>query len=146
MSTQTIKQKSAFVQIEGGKRIEVRRMRWKAARAMLRMLGEVVVKLYSGGNLKQVADAQSLGDAAGAAQGFIPQVATIIAQSDELAMHLATQSTDLTSEEFDELDIATASEVIAQAFAVNFDIELKNSWASVIAAVKGLTLAKTKTS
>jgi hypothetical protein len=142
----TIKQKSAFVQIEGGKRIEVRRMKWKAARAMLKMLSDVVTKLYAGDGLQSVVEADSLAKAAGAAQGFIPRLGVIVQQSDEILQHLATQSTDLTSEDFDALDIATASEVIAQAFAINFDTELKNSWGNVVGVVQALMLPKAKTS
>ncbi len=87
----TIKQKSAFVQIEGGQRIEVRRMRWKATRAMLKMLGDSVAKLYSseGASLQEVAAAETLAAAAGAAQGFLPRIAALMQQSDEMLMHLA---------------------------------------------------------
>jgi len=141
----TIKQKSAFVEVEGGKRIEVRRMKWKGARAMLKMLSDVVTKLYAGDGLQSVVDADSLAKAAGAAQGFLPRLGVIVQQSDEILQHLATQSTDLTSEDFDALDIATASEVIAQAFAINFDAELKNSWGNVVGVVQALMLPKAKT-
>ena len=121
-------------------------MKWKATRAMLKMLCDVITKLYSGDELQKVAKADSLAEAAGAAKGLIPRIGVLIQQSDEILQHLATHSTELTSEEFDNLDIATASEVIAQAFAVNFDAELKNSWGSVVGTVQALTAPKSKTS
>jgi len=120
-------------------------MKWKGARAMLKMLSDVVTKLYAGDGLQSVVDADSLAKAAGAAQGFLPRLGVIVQQSDEILQHLATQSTDLTSEDFDALDIATASEVIAQAFAINFDAELKNSWGNVVGVVQALMLPKAKT-
>ena len=112
---------------------------------MLKMLGAVVTGLYAGEGIKTIVDAGTLSEAAGAAQSFIPRLSDIITQSDEMLMYLATNSTSMSVEDFDALDIAVASEVINQAFAINFDTELKNSWGGVVGTVQALMTAKATT-
>lgn len=125
----TIKQKSAFVETEGGKRVEVRRMRWKGARDFLRSLARVVMAAYPPEN---------------AAMG-LPLAATILGNlkeivtgSDELATLLCVQSTGLTVDEFDELDALSACRILEESLKINCDDEIKKCLAGIAESVAGL--------
>ncbi len=127
----TIKQKSVIVDIEGGKRIEVRRMRWKGTRDFFRKFAEVIGALYKGAS----ADA-TLGKL------LVEKAPELISGSDELVTLLCTQSTDLSLDELDNLDVLSASEVLRCSLELNLDDELKNSWAGIGARIAGLMPAK----
>ena len=138
----TIKQKTAIVTIEGGpgaaeQTIEVRRMRWKAAREFLRKLAGVVTQLIHDGKLGQLAAAEGL-EKLNLLDVLAGQLPTIVEQSEELIMLLVTQSTSLTAEQFDALDALAASEVLNAALGVNCDDDLKNSWAGIAAKLTAL--------
>jgi hypothetical protein len=125
----TIKQKSAFVEIDGGKRIEVRRLRWRAMRDFLRVLAKVVTAVYP-------STPPAPGSSWGAA--LFSKIPELVAGSDELVTILCTGSTNLTAEEFADLDGLVACEVIRASLAVNCDEEIKNSLAGIVGAVSGL--------
>jgi hypothetical protein len=138
----TIKQKTATVTIEGGpgaaeQTIEVRRMRWKAAREFLRKLAGVVTQLIHDGKLGQLAAAEGL-EKLNLLDVLAGQLPAIVEQSEELIMLLVTQSTSLTAEQFDALDALAASEVLNAALGVNCDDDLKNSWAGIAAKLTAL--------
>jgi hypothetical protein len=127
----TIKQKSVIVDVEGGKRIEVRRMRNKPMRDFSRKFAEVLT-----GALRGAPAEITIG------RILIDKAAEIIAGADELITLLCTQSTDLSLDEFDNLDSLAASAVLDAALAVNFDDEIKNSWAGIGAKIAALMPAK----
>lgn len=137
----TIKQKSVFVELEDGTRVEVRRMKWKSLRDLLRKLGGAVIAFVQSQQVPTTAD------------GAPPTVLTlstesiqqILVQSDELVTHLCVNSSKFTIDEFDELDALSASRVVKAAIEVNMDDELKNCWAGIAQHVAGLMPAKAKT-
>lgn len=124
----TIKQKSAFVEIEGGKRIEVRRMRWKSSRDFLRELARLVTSIRPSAPTENGAWASAI----------FANIPEIIAGSDVLVTLLCTSSTGLSLEEFGELDALTALEVLRESLAINCDDEVKNSLAGIAGALSGL--------
>lgn len=123
----TIKGKSVFVEVEDGKTIEVRRMSWKSMRNFLRQLGAIIAKVYVGASADQTAGAL-----------IFSKLPEIIAGSDELVVTLCTGSTNLTLDQFNDLDALTATKVLAESIAINCDDEIKNSWAGIAASVAGL--------
>lgn len=138
----TIKQKTVVVDIEGGKRIEVRRMRWKAAREFYRKIGALLATVYRDAPLES-SEERKPGQFAKLMFAKLPDV---ISSSDELVTHLCTQSTDLSTDEFDNLDNLSALAVLDAALSVNCDDEIKNSFAGIGQKVAGLLPAKTTTS
>jgi hypothetical protein len=138
----TIKQKTAVVEIEGGPRFELHRMRWKPTKEFLRKLAAVVTQLIREGRLGQLSAADGTGKLS-FLDALAAQIPAIIEQSEELVTLLVTQSTDLTPEKFDELDALAASELLSAALEVNCDQELKNSWAGIVAKVAALLPAPT---
>lgn len=118
----SIKQKKRSVAVEG-RTIEVRRMRWKAAREFLRKLGAAVAGLIKGGG--------GTGSEGFSIAGVVSLLPELIAQTDELATHLVINSTDLTAEQFDGLDALEAAEVLRTAVEINLDDEIKNSFAGI---------------
>jgi hypothetical protein len=132
----SIKQKIQTVELTDGRRIEVRRLKWKAARAFLGQLGGVLTGLYKGIGK----DGKPALDAALATMADgLPE---LISGSDELIVSLVTGATALKAEEFGELDALEASEILAAAIAVNLDADLKNCWAAIGATIAGLIPAQ----
>lgn len=131
MPIETIKQRTVTLQMEGGSAITVRRLRWKAAKAFLRMLADTLGQLYKGGGL-------SLAEPGSAPAAFADRIPELIAQSEELTQFLIQNSTDLNAEQIDALDALAASEVLRAALEVNLDEELKKCWAGIAAVVAGL--------
>jgi hypothetical protein len=125
----TIKQKSAFIEIEGGKRIEVRRMRWRSMRDFLRALAKVVATVYP---------SQSSAPALPVGMALFAKLPELVAGSDELVTLLCTGSTDLSLEDFANLDSLSACQVLAESIKLNCDDELKNCLAGIAESVAGL--------
>jgi len=125
----TIKQKSAFVEIEGGKRIEVRRMRWRSMRDFLRALAKVILSIYPA--IPGV-------DRPGIAAAIFTKLPEVVSGSDELVTILCTASTDLSLDDFAELDALSACEILRASLEINCDDEIKNSLAGIAGAVAGL--------
>jgi hypothetical protein len=137
----TIKQKTAVIEIEGGPRIEVRRMRWKAAREFLRKLGAVVSKIFIDGRLATVTDGDGKTPLP-LIEGLALQLPQIIEQSEELATLICTQSTGLTATELDNLDLLAGAEVLRVSLEVNLDDETKNSFAGIAERIKAAMPAR----
>ncbi|MBC2592698.1 hypothetical protein H5P28_00330 [Ruficoccus amylovorans] len=131
----TIKQKIQTVELADGRRIEVRRLKWKATRAFLAQLGGVLSGLFKGIG----ADVTALEVTVAEMADRLPE---LIAGSDELIVSLVTGATALKAEEFGELDALEASEILAAAIAVNLDAELKNCWAAIGNTIAGLIPAQ----
>ncbi len=136
----TIKQKTAVVQIDGGpgaaaRSIEVHRMFWKPAKEFLRMLAEVYAGLAN--TIAGASDGRIEG-----LEAMLKQLPEIITQSDTLVTALVTRSTALTPEQLDQLDLLAASETIRTALEVNLDDELKNSFAGIVRTIAGLMPAQ----
>jgi hypothetical protein len=122
----TIKQKTTFIEIEGGKRIEVRRMRWRAMRDFLRKLGAIVA------TFKKSSPDEKLGAV------IFARLPELVEGSDELITLLCTESTGLSLDDFGNLDALSASAVLAAALEINCDDEIKNSLAGIAKSVAGL--------
>lgn len=120
MSTITIKQKKVSVEIEGFRTVEVRRMRWKAG-------GEFFLKLAEALSLvmKNAPQDPSL------LKLVLSKLPEIVQSSKDLAAFLCTESTDIKPGELDELDILSASAIIAASLSVNCDEEIKNFWGDI---------------
>lgn len=136
----SIKQKFAVVEIEpepaaglDGRKIVVRRMSAKFARTFLKRLA-VVVEVFM----------KARGDSPDANLGQIVMrnLGSIIEQSDELVDTLCMGSTGLTLDEFGNLDSLAAAEVLRASLAVNFDDELKNSFAGIVGQLAALMPAE----
>gem|GEM_PF-3245425 len=123
----TIKSKSQVVRFEDGRSVQVRRLRWKAARTWLRKLGAQASAMINESGLLQSKD-----------EGIdLPMIlkcaSEIIEKSDDLIMELLAGSCrDMKPEMIDELDTMEASALIAAAIEVNLDDELKNCWTGVV--------------
>lgn len=133
----TIKQKSGVVEIEGegGRRIVVHRMPWKAQREFLKKFAIAVQGILAARTAEAV-------DMMPAIMGRLPE---IVSQSDELLNVLCLGSTGLTLDEFDGLDSLAATEVIRLSLEINFDDELKNSFAGIVGTLAALMPAQAKT-
>lgn len=143
----TIKQKELIVETIGGQKITVRRMRWKAAAQFLRKFAAAYKLIYADKKLDAVkfsADGMSIG--ADATKGFLTIITELVDTAEDLAAHLASSSTDLSREEFDQLDMLAGFDVLAAAISLNFDDELKKSLAGIGTAAKALIPAPEKTS
>lgn len=123
MNTTTIKQKSITLEFDSSKVI-VRRMYWKAAKDFLKML------------------AKHLGGLGTDLANVLPKLPEVIGSVDELSTFLVVNSTDLSAEDFDKLDLAQAAAVIEAAVELNAGAELKNSFAGIAAALAGLMPAR----
>lgn len=141
----TIKQKTKTVNREEGAPIVVRRMRWKAARAVMKAIGRAAAELKQNdqfGKDLAAAMSQSEGDllAFGASCGSVVLSAApvIINSSDSVVELLVTSTTDLDAAAFDDLDMHVAAEVISAAVELNFDEELKNSFGGLRRAAEAL--------
>lgn len=134
--TDTIKQRVEVIELADGRRMEVRRMSWKAMRDFLRRLAAVITTVYTQSKPEDTRVAILLNK--------LPE---IIGASDELVALLCTKSTGLTLDQFDETDALSASQILDAALKVNCDEELKNCWAGIAVKVVALMPAnKTTTS
>lgn len=115
----TISQRTITVSTEG-RQIIVRRMKWKAARAFLKKLASHVAKI--GGNLADV----------------LPRLPEVVANVEELATELIVNSTSLSAEELDELDLVEGAQVLAAAVALNLGEDLKNSFAGIVGTLAAI--------
>ncbi len=121
----TIKQK--FVTIEfDNRKVVVRRMYWKAAKSFMKMLAAHVSKLG-------VTNAAEI----------LPKLSEVIVSTDELLTFLVVNSSDITAEDLENLDLAQAAALVHVALEVNAGDELKNSFAGIAAALAGLLPATT---
>jgi hypothetical protein len=130
----TIKQKTAVVEVEGGQRIEVRRMRWKPAREFLALFGRAYTDFIKAAMSAGLGENQKL--------AIVAQLPDLIAQSDVLSGYLITAATELTAEQLDALDALVASEVLRVALEINLDDEIKNSFAGIGAVITAMMPAK----
>ena len=140
----TIKQKTAIVELEavngqGGRRIVVHRMNWRAQRDFLKKLAVAVQALLA-------ARAAAPEREASLAQLVLSRLTELVAQSDELVNVLCLGSTGLSLDEFDALDSLAAAELLRLSLELNFDDELKNSFAGIVATLAGLMPAAETTS
>jgi hypothetical protein len=116
-----------------GKSVVVHRLNYKAARPFLKQLAAVAGALY-----KDVTPDAS-------PRGFVfAKLPEIVASSDELITALCVGSTNLTAEDFGNLDTISALELLKTAMAVNFDeafiTAAKNFVTSVSATFSVLTV------
>jgi hypothetical protein len=115
----TIKQKTVTIEFDTSK-VVVRRMTWKATRGFLRKLGAHLAAL--GASLTDV----------------LPKLPEIITSTEDLAEYLVINSTDLSAEEFDKLDLQQAAGVLATAVDLNAGPDLKNYFAGIGATLGAL--------
>lgn len=123
-SNTSIKQREITIEVDSQK-IIVRRMSWKAARAFLRKLAGHITKM--GGNLAD----------------NLQRIPEIVAGADELAADLMVNSTDLTAEDLDKLDVAQVVAILEAAVELNLGAELKNSLAGIASNLGDLKPAMT---
>lgn len=116
----TIKQRTLAVEIDGSGRIVVRRMVWRAARDLLTLLAEHRDKL--GSNMQE-------------AWSRLPELLRTV---DAIVEHLVLNSTDLTKEQYDQLDMVAALAVLEAALELNLGDELKNSCVGIAHKLAGL--------
>lgn len=143
---ETIKQKKVTVKRAEGGDIVVRRMRWKAARSLLKKISTALGSFKKSDELqKDLATMMNRSDQeddaflAAAGNVMLTAFPSLADSLDELLMDLALASTDMSEGDFDELDTLTASEVITAAISINFDAELKNSWSGLAKTFGALT-------
>lgn len=142
----TIKQKEILLETNEGKKITIRRMRWKAAAQFLKLFAAAFKLLYADKKLDGVSfNAEGMKIGADKTQGFVEIVESLAQSVDEIATHLAFSSTDLSREDFEQLDYVTGLDVLAAAISINFDAELKKSLAGIGSAAKALIPAAEKT-
>ncbi len=108
----TIKQRTITVDC-GDRKVVVRRMAWRAAKDFLRLLARHFSTL--GPNVRAI----------------LADLPKVVAQVDELATHLVVNSSDLSAEDLDALDLVQATGVIAAACELNLGEDLKNSCAGI---------------
>jgi hypothetical protein len=138
----TVKQKQAIVTVEPAesgaeaRRIIVHRMTWKAQRAFLRKLADVVTDILRVKKGEREVKLQDL---------FLGNLASLVASSDELISILCLGSTGMKLEEFDALESTVALEVLKVAMELNFDDETKNSFAGIRESLAALMPAEPKT-
>lgn len=143
----TITQSEVTVTPAEGAKIKVRRMRWKATKKFLRLFAESVKTLNKEGKLEAIFESvkgKSISD--NTVQNLLAILSELVTSIEELATHIAANSTMLTEEQFDELDTVDALEVLQEALKINFDEQLKKSLAGTGEALKLLFAAKEKTS
>jgi len=121
----TIKQKRLDLTLHSGRRVQVRRATWKAAR-------EILVEISV--HLRQ--HAPSGAPAAGI--NVLKQLEDIVQSIDALAARLLLATTDLGREGVDSLDVAELPELLAASIEINFGAEVKNYWAGVGNALSAL--------
>lgn len=131
----TIKQKTAFVEVEGAERIAIHRMKNKATRDFLKQLAALLIKLHRDGLFGRKATDAAPETPTSLIDTILPQLPALIGEAEELVAHIITSSTKLTLAEYDELDALAASEVLRVALATTYDDELKNSWAGIVGSV-----------
>lgn len=126
MSTTSIKQRTIEIELDQRK-ITVKRMPWKSARSLLKMIAQHLSTM--GANLNDV----------------LPKLPELLGTVDEIAVFLVENSTDLNKTAIEELDVAQFAAVLEAAVELNLGEELKNSFAGI---AKNLTALKpaTKTS
>lgn len=130
MTPDTIKQRSITVPTAGGD-VVVRRMRWKAAREfMLALAGQIgAVGLIEKARAAEVALS---------AEFLLGKIGELIKGTESLVAMLVCNTTTLTSEQVDQLDLLELSEIIEAAIALNLGDELKNCWAGIAQRIKAL--------
>jgi hypothetical protein len=111
----TIKQQTEIITVEGGPTITVRRFAWRPLLDFLAALGAFVAKRKDG-----VSAASLLAD-----------FGAVLAESEDLVAKLVLGCTNLTLDQFGQLDLMAAAEVIRTAVALNTDAELKKSCAGI---------------
>jgi hypothetical protein len=116
----TIKQRTAVVEIEYGQRIVVRRMVWRAARDLLTLIAEHRSQI--GTNMQE-------------AWARLPE---LLRSVDAIVEHLVCNSTDLSKEQYDQLDMVQALAVLEAAIELNLGDELKNSCVGIAHKLAGL--------
>lgn len=149
MSTSaSIKQRFGVVTIEpaepGGelRKIVVRRMPWSAQRALHRQIANIIRDAVS-----NRAPAEKTEDVRGVLTSAIMlRLPEVVASSDEMLDTLILGSTEMKLDEFQRLDSLVALEVIRVSLEINFDEELKNSFAAIVNNLAGLMVAPKTTS
>lgn len=122
----TIKQKSVAVTLGDGTTVEVRRMKWKATRDLLKKFSAIAIQFVPKPWDKKEGEEKEPFNLI----GILPK---ILNESDELVAHIMKSSTSLTAEQADNLDALDALKVLEAAFDVNYDEELKNFLAGTVA-------------
>lgn len=124
MAPLTIKQRTVTIVFESEGtdpvRVVVRRMMWRAARDLLGMIAEHRAKV---GTSKEELWAN------------LPDV---IRSVDALTAHLVTNSTDLTPEAYDQLDMVQAMRVLEAAIELNLGDDLKNCCVDIAHKLAGV--------
>lgn len=129
----TLKQKTVTVELEDGRRIEVRRMTWKAMRDFLRRLASLVTGMYVGAK------------ADGAATPMMARLNEVVTNSDELIAFICTSTTKLTTDDLDQMDALAVMKILEAALNLNCDEDTKNSWAGIAGSVTSMLSAKGET-
>ena len=121
----TIKQKTVSVSVGDGQSVEVRRMKWKAAREFLKKLAAAASTIAP-----KITDIKE-GDPA-KRLNFVTILPQLLTHSEEISAHVFKHSTDLTAEQSDELALDDALRVVMASLMLNFyDEELKNFFAGI---------------
>jgi hypothetical protein len=129
---ETIKQKTVHIAVENGPAITIRRMAHKSAREFLVLLSK---------HAKDLAPALAAGDPS----AFVEHAVGLVLAIDELSTHLILHSTDLKTDEADNLDYIAALEVLRAALELNLGEELKKSLLGIRAALGALFPSQNKT-
>lgn len=120
MHSETIKQRTVVVTLADGRQIEVRRMRWKAARDFLQKL------------------AKHIGSLGLSLEGVMDKLPALVSSAGELVDELLAASTDLTRDDIAGLDWLDVPRLVEPALALNLGPELKNSWAGILKSLAAL--------
>lgn len=138
MTPDTIKQRRIEVTLDEGRKVVVRRMRWKAAREFMRALSRQIKAV---GMLEKARDGQvSIG-----LEFLLAKVEELIKGSEDLVALLVGSTTDLQPEQIDDLDLLELGEVIAAAIELNLGADLKNCWTGIGQKIGGLVGAGAST-
>jgi hypothetical protein len=149
----TIKQKTEIIDIEGFKKVTVRRMYWRAADTFIKALFDDIAKVYAlrpllenGGKPEEnPTDATIMGVPACEMNLIADKLPEILSSAEDLVIQLVTECTDLTAEEFDRLDTLAAATILQVSLEINLDDELKKCFAGMVNAIGGLIPAKRTT-
>lgn len=136
----SIKQKTKTIPVDENRSIEVFRMKWKDARELLKLVSKNINELLAMAGSGKTPESE----AAISMQAIIDNLPKLIANCEELAEFVALHSTRLRKEEFDNLDLVEASEVLAAAIELNLGDELKNCWTGIANTLGGLWKTTTK--
>jgi hypothetical protein len=132
MSTITQRTKNVEVYVgDAPKIIIVRRMSWKAATDFIKALGDFLRDIFA------IGDEQNP-----KAANLFEKIPGYIVQSDEMVIHLLTHATQMTPDEIGQIDASDVLLLVNAAIEINLDEKTKNSYAGIVALVRGFATPK----